>query len=91
MSYGARITGAVREAGTYVGRILAGAKLAEAIPEEPKDAGVMVEIVKAVSTGVWWPIQFFHLPVDVRRVRELGFNRRGWCYSAKPLLGGNGS
>jgi hypothetical protein len=30
---------------------------------QPKDAGIMVEIVNAVSAGVRRPIQFFHLPV----------------------------
>jgi hypothetical protein len=34
---------------------------------QPKDAGVMVEIVNAVSDGVGRPIQFFHLPVPKRR------------------------
>jgi hypothetical protein len=34
---------------------------------QPKDAGVMVEIVNAVSAGVGRPIQFFHLPVPKRR------------------------
>ena len=34
---------------------------------QPKDAGVMVEIVNAVSAGVGRPIQFFHLPVPKPR------------------------
>jgi len=34
---------------------------------QPKDAGVMVEIVNAVSAGVRRPIQFFHLPVPQPR------------------------
>ena len=34
---------------------------------QPKDAGVMVGIVNAVSAGVGRPIQFFHLPVPKPR------------------------
>jgi hypothetical protein len=34
---------------------------------QPKDAGVMVEIVNAISAGVGRPIQFFHLPVPKPR------------------------
>jgi len=30
---------------------------------QPKDAGIMVEIVNAITAGVRRPIQFFHLPV----------------------------
>ena len=34
---------------------------------QPKDTGIMVEIVSAVSSGVRRPIQFFHLPVPKLR------------------------
>src|ERR1700740_450428 len=37
---------------------------------QPKDAGIMVEIVNAVSTGVRRPIQFFHLPVPKPRTDD---------------------
>ena len=36
----------------------------------PKDAGIMVEIVNAVSTGVRRPLQFFHLPVPKSRTDD---------------------
>ena len=38
-----------------------------------KDAGIMVEIVNAVSTGVRRPIQFFHLPVPKPRTDDAYF------------------
>jgi hypothetical protein len=34
---------------------------------QPKDAGIMVEIVNRVAAGVRRPIQFFHLPVPQPR------------------------
>jgi hypothetical protein len=34
---------------------------------QPKDAGVMVEMVNAIAAGVRRPIQFFHLPVPKPR------------------------
>ena len=37
---------------------------------QPKDAGIMVEMVNAVSAGVGRPIQFFHLPVPKPRTDE---------------------
>jgi hypothetical protein len=37
---------------------------------QPKDAGIMVEIVNRVSTGVRRPIQFFHLPVPKPRTDD---------------------
>jgi hypothetical protein len=40
---------------------------------QPKDAGIMVEIVNAVSTGVRRPIQFFHLPVPKPRTDDAYF------------------
>src|SRR5262249_42454378 len=39
----------------------------------PKDAGVMVAIVNAVSAGVGRPIQFFHLPVPQPRIDDAYF------------------
>src|SRR5215469_17236781 len=40
---------------------------------QPKDAGIMVEIVNAVSSGVRRPIQFFHLPVPKPRTDDAYF------------------
>ena len=40
---------------------------------QPKDAGIMVEIVNAVSAGVRRPIQFFHLPVPKTRTDDAYF------------------
>ena len=40
---------------------------------QPKDAGIMVEIVNAVSAGVRRPIQFFHLPVPKPRTDDAYF------------------
>ena len=40
---------------------------------QPKDAGVMVEIVNAISAGVRRPIQFFHLPVPRPRTDDAFF------------------
>src|SRR5438094_619694 len=40
---------------------------------QPKDAGIMVEIVNAVSTGVRRPIQFFHVPVPKPRTDDAYF------------------
>ena len=40
---------------------------------QPKDTGIMVEIVNAVSAGVQRPIQFFHLPVPKGRVDDAYF------------------
>jgi hypothetical protein len=40
---------------------------------QPKDAGVMVEIVNAISTGVRRPIQFYHLPVPKPRTDDAFF------------------
>ena len=40
---------------------------------QPKDAGIMVEIVNAVSAGVQRPIQFFHLPVPKPRTDDAFF------------------
>jgi hypothetical protein len=37
---------------------------------QPKDAGIMVEIVNAISAGVRRPIQFFHLPVPKPRTDD---------------------
>jgi hypothetical protein len=40
---------------------------------QPKDAGVMVEIVNRIVAGVRRPIQFFHLPVPKPRVDDAYF------------------
>ncbi len=40
---------------------------------QPKDAGIMVEIVNRVVAGVRRPIQFFHLPVPKPRTDEAFF------------------
>jgi hypothetical protein len=40
---------------------------------QPKDTGIMVEIVNAVSAGVRRPIQFFHLPVPKPRTDDAYF------------------
>ena len=40
---------------------------------QPKDAGIMVEIVNAVSAGVRRPLQFFHLPVPKPRTDNAFF------------------
>ena len=40
---------------------------------QPKDAGIMVEIVNAVATRVGRPIQFFHLPVPKGRTDDAYF------------------
>ncbi len=40
---------------------------------QPKDAGIMVEMVNAVSAGVQRPIQFFHLPVPQPRTDDAFF------------------
>jgi len=40
---------------------------------QPKDAGIMVEIVNAVSAGLRRPIQFFHLPVPKPRTDDAYF------------------
>jgi hypothetical protein len=45
---------------------------------QPKDTGIMVEMVNAVSAGVSRPIQFFHLPVPKPRTDDAYF---------KPLAG----
>jgi len=40
---------------------------------QPKDAGIMVEIVNAITAGVRRPIQFFHLPVPKPRTDDSYF------------------
>ena len=40
---------------------------------QPKDAGIMVEIVNAISAGVQRSIQFFHLPVPKPRTDDVYF------------------
>jgi hypothetical protein len=40
---------------------------------QPKDAGIMVEIVNQVTAGVKRPIQFFHLPVPQPRLDDAFF------------------
>ncbi len=40
---------------------------------QPKDAGLMVEMVNAVAAGVKRPIQFFHLPVPKGRTDDAFF------------------
>ena len=40
---------------------------------QPKDAGIMVEIVNAVAAAVRRPIQFFHLPVPKPRTDDAYF------------------
>jgi hypothetical protein len=40
---------------------------------QPKDAGIMVEIVNGISAGVLRPIQFFHLPVPKPRTDDAYF------------------
>jgi len=40
---------------------------------QPKDAGIMVEIAGATTTGVRRPIQFFHLPVPKPRTDDAYF------------------
>ena len=40
---------------------------------QPKDAGIMVEMINAVSAGVRRPIQFFHLPVPKPRTDDAFF------------------
>jgi hypothetical protein len=37
---------------------------------QPKDAGIMVEMVNAISAGVQRPLQYFHLPVPKRRTDD---------------------
>jgi hypothetical protein len=37
---------------------------------QPRDAGIMVEIVNAIEAGVRRPVQFFHLPVPKPRTDE---------------------
>jgi len=37
---------------------------------QPRDAGIMAEIVGAISAGVRRPVQFFHLPVPKPRVDD---------------------
>ena len=40
---------------------------------QPKDAGIMVEMVNAISAGVRRPLQFFHLPVPKPRTDDSFF------------------
>jgi hypothetical protein len=40
---------------------------------QPKDAGIMVEMVNAITAGVKRPIQFFHLPVPKGRTDDAYF------------------
>jgi hypothetical protein len=40
---------------------------------QPKDAGIMVEMINAVSAGVQRPIHFFHLPVPKPRTDDAYF------------------
>jgi hypothetical protein len=40
---------------------------------QPKDSGIMVEIINAVTAGVRRPIQFFHLPVPRPRTDDAFF------------------
>ena len=40
---------------------------------QPKDAGIMVDIVNAISTGVRRPLQFFHLSVPKPRTDDAFF------------------
>ena len=40
---------------------------------QPKDAGIMVEIVNRIVAGVRRPIQFFHLPVPKPRIDDAYF------------------
>jgi len=40
---------------------------------QPKDAGIMVEMVNAITAGVKRPIQFFHLPVPKPRIDDAYF------------------
>ncbi len=40
---------------------------------QPKDAGIMVEMVNAITAGVKRPIQFFHLPVPKGRSDDAYF------------------
>jgi hypothetical protein len=40
---------------------------------QPKDAGIMVDIVNATSAGVRRPLQFFHLPVPKPRTDDAFF------------------
>ena len=40
---------------------------------QPKDTGIMIEMVNAISAGVRRPIQFFHLPVPKPRTDEAYF------------------
>ena len=40
---------------------------------QPKDAGIMVEIVNRIAAGVRRPIQFFHLPVPKPRTDDAYF------------------
>jgi hypothetical protein len=40
---------------------------------QPKDAGIMVEMINAISGGLHRPIQFFHLPVPKPRTDEAFF------------------
>jgi hypothetical protein len=37
---------------------------------QPRDAGIMVEIVNAIEAGVRRPVQFYHLPVPKPRIDE---------------------
>jgi hypothetical protein len=40
---------------------------------QPQDAGIMVEIVNAITAGVQRPIQFFHVPVPRPRTDDAYF------------------
>ena len=40
---------------------------------QPKDTGIMVEMVNAIAAGVRRPIQFFHLPVPKPRTDDAYF------------------
>ncbi len=40
---------------------------------QPQDAGIMVEMINAISTGLQRPIQFFHLPVPKPRTDDAYF------------------
>src|SRR5690348_12505331 len=40
---------------------------------QPKDAGIMVEMINAISAGVRRPVQFFHLPVPQPRTDDAFF------------------